>query len=182
MISGNVPINSQAVIQSAGNGTNLFNAVFASRLVKQQVSDGIAPGPPTMTSDPARAKLLKELEDDGGKASFKRLLARLAYLRPDQAQYRIGPVISSPWSDSGRDVSSKEASDRHRRQVPRHNKPHPINNPPSIHQELSPGDLSLNGQFVRLGGGFKELLVERGNDKFAEADGGASRRAKIFLR
>ena len=165
MISGNVPINSQPVIQSAGNGTNLFNAVFASRLVKQQVSDGNAPGPLTMTSDPARVKLLKELEDDGGKASFKRLLARLAYLRPDQAQYRIGPVVSSPWSDSGRDVSSKEASDRHRRQAPRHNKPHPISNPPSIHQELSPDDLSLNGQFVRLGGGYEGLLVERGNDK-----------------
>ncbi len=162
MISGNVPINSQPIIQSAGNGTNLFNAVFASRLVKQQVSDGNAPGP---LSDPAREKLLKELEDDGGKASFKRLLARLAYLRPAQAQYRIGPVISSPWSYSGWDVSSKEASDRQRRQAPRHNKPQPISNPPSIHQELGPGDLSLNGQFVRLGGGYEGLLVERGNDK-----------------
>ena len=165
MILGNVPINSQPVIQSAGNSTNLSNAVFASRLVKQQVSDGNGPGSLTMSSDPARDKLLKELEDDGGKASFKRLLARLAYLRPDQAQYRIGPVISSPWSDSDRDLSSKEASDRHRRQAPGDNKPHPISNPPSIHQELSPGDLSLNGQFVRLGGGYEGLLVERGNDK-----------------
>ena len=167
MISGNVPINSQTVIQSAVNGTSLFNAVFASRLVKQEVRDGNTPGllHDMMTSDPERAQLLKELEDDGGKASLKKILARLAYLRPAQAQYRIGPVVSRPPSDSDWDVSGKEASDRHRRKAPQHNKRHTISNPPSIHQGLSPGDLSLNGQFVRLGGGYEGLLVERGNEK-----------------
>ena len=75
MISGNVPINSQTVIQSAVNGTSLFNAVFASRLVKQEVRDGNTPGllHDMMTSDPERAQLLKELEDDGGKASLKKI-------------------------------------------------------------------------------------------------------------
>ena len=167
MISGNVPINSQAVIQSANNGTDILNASFASRLVKHSVKLNMATAPlaETMTRDLTRERLFKEVEKDGGESSFKRLLARLADLRPAQARNNVGSGSSSPPSDGGRDVSGKAASDRSRRRSSVSRNLTPISRPLSINKGLIPDDLSPFGDFVRVGAQFPGFLVERGSTK-----------------
>lgn len=162
MISGNVSINSQAILRPASNATNVTDAAFASRLVKHgfnadTVTRRIAE---MMASDPARAKLFLEVEKDGGEASFQKLLKRLVKLRPPQAQNSTvsGGSSSLPGSDRNVPDGSKPA-----RQGP--SNPRPISRPLSIEKGLIPDDLSLNGEFARVGAEYPGFLVEKGNKR-----------------
>ena len=160
MISGNVPIHSQPVLPSAGNSTDRPNAAFAARQVRPQANvDTPAAGVARiMASDPARARLLQEVEKDAGEASFKRLLARLAQQLPAGGQ-TINEDDSPP-SESGKDEADKPAFDRPQTRSSASSL-RPISRPQTIDKGLSPDDLSQDGKFVRLGAEFPGLLVEK---------------------
>ena len=113
-----------------------------------------------MASDPARARLFQEIEKDGGEASFKRLLERLVQQRPAEGQAIDGN--GSPQSESGQDEADKPSFDRPRPQSS-DLQFRPISSPSSIDRGLIPDDLSLNGQFVRVGAQPDGFLLERKN-------------------
>ena len=167
MISGNAPINPQAVLQSASNVTTMPSASFASRLVTHGFDpDTVARRmAELMTSDPARAKLFKEIEEDGGESSFKKLLARLIKLRPIQTQKSTVSEGSGSGSGGDEKVPGSVVPDGSKPAQQKTQGPRPISRPPSIEQGLIPDDLSLNGQFVRVGARFPGFLLERDNAK-----------------
>ena len=158
MISNNVPIHTQSILLPAGNSTDRPDAAFAARQVKPRanVDTPAAEVARIMASDPARARLLQEVEKDAGEASFKRLLARLAQQLPVGGQ-TINEGDSPP-SESGKDEADKPAFDRP--QTPASSL-RPISRPQTIDKGLSPDDLSQDGKFVRLGAEFPGLLAEK---------------------
>ena len=160
MISGNVPIHSQPVLLSAGNSTDRPDAAFAARQVKPQANvDTPAAGlARNMASDPARARLFQDVEKDGGEASFKRLLERLAQQLPAGGQ-TINDGDSPPF-ESSKDEADKPAFDRPRTR-PSASAFTPISRPQTIDKGLILDDLSQDGKFVRLGAEFEGLLVEK---------------------
>ena len=161
MISGNVPINSQPVFQPASNGTTKLSSSFASRLATHGFDpDTVAKRmAEMMTSDPARAKLFQEIEEDGGESSFKKLLARLIKLRPIETQ---NSTVSAG-SGSGGDEKVPVVPDESKPAPQETQGLRPISRPLSIEQGLIPDDLSLNGQFARVGASFPGFLLERDN-------------------
>ena len=168
MISGNVPFNPQALLQPASNATNLniSRATFPSRLVKHGFNlDTVNRRLAEMDKDPERGKLFEEVEKDGGKASFQKLLQRLIKLRPIQTQNST--VSGGSGSQSGGDekVPSSVVPDGSKPVQQETQGPRPISRPLSIEKGLIPDDLSLNGQFARVGARFPGFLLEWDNAK-----------------
>ena len=160
MISGNVPIHSQPVLPPAGNSTDRPDVAFAARKVKPQANvDTPAAGVARiMVSDPARARLLQEVEKDGGEASFKRLVKRLALQLPAGGQ-TINEGDSPP-TVSNKDEAGKPVFERPRTRSSA-SAFTPISRPQTIDKGLILDDLSQDGKFVRLGAEFEGLLVEK---------------------
>ena len=160
MISNNVPIHTQSILLPAGNSTDRPDAAFAARQVKPRanVDTPAAEVAGIMASDPARARLLREVEKDAGESSFKRLLERLAQQLPAGGQ-----TINE--GDSALPGSSKDEADRPAFDRPRTRSSasslRPISRPQTIDKGLMLDDLSQDGKFVRLGAEFAGLLAEK---------------------
>ena len=167
------PINSQSVLQPIGNVTNIKGSTFASRLIKHGFDlDMVGRRLAEMTADPARAKLFQELEEDGGETSFKDLLKRLVKLRPIEQAQKNNTVAESgtapPEATKNASTSVVPDGDKPKQRSQLHSYLRPISSLGSIEQKLIPDDLSLNGEFVRLGGQYPGFLVE-GESKRGEA-------------
>lgn len=168
MISGNVPFNPQALLQPASNVTNLniSRATFSSRLVKHGFNlDAVNRRLAEMEKDPGRGKLLEEVEKDGGKASFQKLLQRLIKLRPIQIQNSTVSGSAIPPPESDQKVSTTVVPEDKKTERPRPMGLRPISNPLSLQKGLIPDDLSLNGEFARVGAKIDGFLVEGENSK-----------------
>ena len=168
MISGNAPFNPQALLQPASNVTylNTSSATFSSRLVQHGFNlDTVNRRIAEMNKDRGQSKLLEEIEKDGGKASFQKLLQRLIKLRPIQVQNSTVSGSASPPAESDRKVSTTVVPKDKKTEKPYVMNLTPISTPLSLQKGLIPDDLSYNGEFARVGAMKESLLVEGENRK-----------------